>query len=169
MSSGLMSMARLDGSALALAAVLSGLLNWIELSTGTPSTTISGWPSEAVMVVGPRIWIWDDAPGSPEADVTFTFGALAASAFTTLYSLLRWIAVESTVLRPVPSFSTSDTVPAPVTTISPSWSGFSASLKSRFTVPAVSVRRATEGLKPTARTDTVTGPAGTRAPGMASV
>ena len=33
---------------------------------------------------------------------------------------------ESTLLRPVPSFSTSLTVPAPVTTSSPSCSGLSA-------------------------------------------
>src|SRR6478736_6000981 len=83
-SSGLMSMARLDGSALALAAVLLGLLKLRELSTGTPSTTISGWPSEAVIVVVPRIWIWEEAPGSPDDDTTFTLGALAASALTTL-------------------------------------------------------------------------------------
>src|SRR5689334_12322852 len=75
MSGGVMSTARLDGSALALAAALSGFLTLIELSPGTPSTPISGWPSDAVLVVGPRIWICDAAPGSPEADVTFTFGA----------------------------------------------------------------------------------------------
>jgi len=117
-------------------------------------------------VVVPRTWMNDDAPGSPELDVTCTLGALAASALTTLDSLLRTIAVESTALRPVPSFSTSDTVPAPVTTISPSRSGFSARLKFCALAPACRATCTVVGLKPTARAVTVTGCAGRRAPGI---
>jgi len=75
----------------------------------------------------------DEAPGSPDWLDTKTFGALAASASTTFDSLLRSICSAPTVLRTLPSFSVDVAVPAPVTTISPSWSGLGARLKSCVT------------------------------------
>src|SRR3954470_17880679 len=106
-----------------------------------------------------------DAPGSPELDTMVTLGALAANAVITLGSELRTIESESTLLRPVPSFSTSLTVPAPVTTSSPSWSGLSARVKSWVTAPGLKSTWADRGLNPTSFAVTVTGPDGTRAPG----
>ena len=69
----------------------------------------------------------------------FTLGALPAIAFTTFDSLLREIAAESTVLMTVPIFSRVLCVPAPVTTTSPSRSGFDSRVKSWVIVPAESV------------------------------
>ena len=81
----------------------------------------------------------DEAPGSPDWPVTWTLGALAASASTMFDSLLLSICSAETVLRTLPSFSVAVAVPAPVTTISPSCSGFGARLKSWVTPPAASV------------------------------
>ena len=50
-------------------------------------------------------------------------------------SLLFVIAVESTWLRTLPSFSTDDDVPVPVMTISPSLSGLETSTKSCVIAP----------------------------------
>src|SRR6476661_7311192 len=76
----------------------------VELSIGMPSTTKSGWalPDSDLM---PRIRMYDDAPGAPELDTIWTFGAFAARALTMFDSLLRETAAESTVLMTVPSFS----------------------------------------------------------------
>ena len=111
---------------------------WVELSIGTPSTTISGWPVP-LSVRSPRIRMIADEPGSPACDCTSTFGALPARAATMFISLLRWMSDESTLLRTLPSFSATDTVPAPVTTTSPSCNGFAASTKSCVTPPGVRV------------------------------
>ena len=80
----------------------------------------------------------DDAPGSPDWPVTWTFGALAASASTMFCSLLCSIWSAETVLRTLPSFSVEVAVPAPVTTSSPSCSGLAASEKSLVMSPSVS-------------------------------
>src|SRR6185437_990641 len=93
MSAGLMSDARLG--AVVLCSGLPSVLI-VELSIGTPSTTNSGWPSP-VIVLGPRIRMYDDDPGSPEDDVTSTFGALPASAETILVSSDRVTSDVSTV------------------------------------------------------------------------
>ena len=106
----------------------------VELSMGMPSTTIRGWPSP-LMVLAPRIRMNEEAPGSPACDTTSTFGALPARASTKFISSLRWINPESTWFRTLPSFSACVTVPAPVTTISPSCSGFAMRVKSCVTVP----------------------------------
>jgi len=53
-------------------------------------------------------------------------------------SLLLRMSVESTLFRTLPNFSAELVVPAPVTTTSPSWNGFSARLKSRVMFPPVS-------------------------------
>ncbi len=107
--------------------------NWdvgvVELSIGNPSTTNSGSPVPP-SVLAPRMRMEVEAPGSPEVEITSTLGALAASAVTRLLSLLRAMSAESTLLRTLPSFSTEDSVPAPVTTSSPSWSGLGASAAS---------------------------------------
>lgn len=131
MSSGLMSDARLGDAV--LASMLPVAL--VELSTGVPSTTKSGCPVP-VIVLEPRMRIDADAPGSPDADVTSTFGAFAASAFTTFDSFARAISVPLTVFTALPSFSTVVTVPAPVTTISPRRSGLAARVKSCVIAPA---------------------------------
>src|SRR6266516_2738675 len=82
-----------------------------ELSIGTPSTMNSGWllPTTVRM---PRIWMNDEAPGSPDWPVTWTLGALAASASTMFDSLLLSICSAETVLRTLPSFSVAVAVPA---------------------------------------------------------
>ena len=54
-------------------------------------------------------------------------------------SLLLSICSAETALRTLPSFSGAVAVPAPVTTTSPSWSGFDARVKSCVTPPAASV------------------------------
>ena len=124
---------------------------------------ISGWasapltPLPALMVVWPRIRMWTDAPGSPELEVTVTFGALAASALTMLGSALRTMESESILLRPVPIFSTSLAVPAPVTTISPNCRGLSARVKSWLAEPLLRLTWAERALYPTSRAVTVTG------------
>src|SRR2546430_3600236 len=82
---------------------------FVELSIGTPSTTISGWPVPLSVRV-PRILMTAEAPGSPACDCTSTLGALPARAATMFISLLRWISDESTLLRTLPSFSAADTV-----------------------------------------------------------
>ena len=82
------------------------------------------------MVFGPRMRMYDDAPGSPAWDVTSTFGALAAIALTMLVSFDRVMAAESTVLITLPSFSRVVVSPWPVTTTSPSRSGLATSVKS---------------------------------------
>ncbi len=110
----------------------------VELSIGTPSTTISGWPVP-LSVRAPRIRMTAEAPGSPACDCTSTLGAFPARAATMFISLLRWMSDESTLLRTLPSFSAADTVPAPVITTSPSCSGLAASTKSCVTRPEVSV------------------------------
>src|SRR6185437_16673121 len=82
MSSGLRSDARLDAAAPPSPdSVMS-----VELSIGTPSMMNSGCPSPLI-VLGPRIRMYADEPGSPDADTTSTFGALPARAATTLVSL----------------------------------------------------------------------------------
>ena len=81
----------------------------------------------------------EPAPGSPDCCMTVTFGALAARPCTTFVSPARWTRSASTWLRTLPSFSAAVEVPAPVTTTSPSCSGFAASVKSCVTPPAVSV------------------------------
>ncbi len=106
----------------------------VELSIGRPSTTNRGSPVPP-SVLAPRMRIEVEAPGSPDVEMTSTLGALAASAVTRLVSLLRAMSEESTLLRTFPSFSTSVSVPAPVTTTSPSWSGFGAREKSRLWSP----------------------------------
>ena len=68
-----------------------------------------------------------------------TLGAFPASASTVFHSLARSMRSALTLLRTLPSCSTGIEVPAPVTTTSPSCSGFAASVKSRVTPPAVSV------------------------------
>src|SRR6476619_2548628 len=68
----------------------------VELSIGTPSTTKSGSPV-LPRVLAPRMRIEDEAPGSPEVEVTSTLGALADRAVTILFSLLRLISDESTL------------------------------------------------------------------------
>ena len=110
----------------------------LELSTGTPSTTNSGWFEPRIELM-PRILMKEPAPGSPDCWTTVTFGAFPASACTALVSLAFWIRSASTWLRTLPSFCASVDVPAPVTTTSPSWSGFVASEKSCVTPPGASV------------------------------
>src|SRR5947208_1605733 len=63
--------------------------------------------------------MYEEAPGSPDWDETTTFGAFAARALTTLFSLLLRMSDESTLFRTLPSFSAVLVVPAPVTTTSP--------------------------------------------------
>ncbi len=67
MSSGLRSIARFTVSAPPFpAAAEPGAFPaniTFELSIGNPSTTISGWPSDAVSVVRPRNWMYVDVPG----------------------------------------------------------------------------------------------------------
>src|SRR2546422_7828869 len=96
---------------------------------------MSGWlfPTTVRM---PRIWMNDDAPGSPDCALTKTFGAFAARASTTFCSLLLEIWSADTLLRTLPSFSVEVAVPAPVTTISPSCSGLGSSAKSCSITPA---------------------------------
>ena len=55
------------------------------------------------------------------------------------FSLLRWISVESTLFRTLPSFSAAVTVPAPVTTTSPICSGFATKAKSWVIKPGRSM------------------------------
>src|SRR5687767_13866426 len=93
----------------------------------------------------------EDAPGSPDDWLTWTFGALPASAWTSVGSLLRMIWSADTVLRTVPIFSTSDDVPAPVMTTSRSWSGFVSREKSWVTVPERRVISIVVGLYPMSR------------------
>src|SRR5918996_5321329 len=74
----------------------------LELSMGTPSTTKSGcaWPVPGRPIVRwPRMVTYDDAPGSPPDWVTLTLGAWAARAWTTLGSLARWSSSPETLLR----------------------------------------------------------------------
>ena len=97
-----------------------------------------------------------DDPGSPACDCTSTLGAFPANAATMFISLLRWISVESTLFRTLPSFSAADTVPAPVTTTSPSCMGLAASVKSCVTPPGVSVICTVIGLYPSRRAVTAT-------------
>ena len=125
-----------------------------ELSIGTPSTTMSGWlfPTTVRM---PRIWMNDDAPGSPDCALTKTFGAFAARASTTFCSLLLEIWSADTLLRTLPSFSVEVAVPAPVTTISPSCSGLGSNAKSFSITPALSVTCKVVGLYPSRRAVTV--------------
>ena len=52
---------------------------FVVLSTGMPSTTMSGCPVPRI-VFWPRIRMKDDAPGSPDWPTTSTLGALPASA-----------------------------------------------------------------------------------------
>src|SRR2546425_11647617 len=108
-----------------------------ELSIGTPSTTISGWLLPTIVRM-PRIWMNDEAPGSPDCALTKTFGAFAASASTTFCSLLLTIWSAGTLFRTLPSFSVVLVVPAPVITTSPSCSGFGARLKSCSMTPGLS-------------------------------
>ncbi len=108
------------------------------LSTGVPSITISGWLLP-LMVLVPRIWMNDEEPGSPPVETTWTLGALPAKASMKFDSSLRWIRLESIWLRTLPSFSVCVTVPAPVTTTSPSCSGFAARVKSCVWAPGVSM------------------------------
>src|SRR6185437_5768247 len=82
MSAGLMSEARLGALVLAVG---SPSVLMVELSIGTPSTTNSGWPSP-VIVLGPRMRMYDDDPGSPDDDVISTFGALPEIAETMFVS-----------------------------------------------------------------------------------
>jgi len=56
-----------------------------ELSIGTPSTIKSGWFGPRIELT-PRMLMNEPAPGSPDCCSTVTFGALAASACTTLDS-----------------------------------------------------------------------------------
>ena len=71
-----------------------------------------------------------------------------------------------TLLRTLPSFSVSVAVPAPVTTTSPSCSGFAARTKSWVTPPGTSETCTLWALKPSRRAVSVTGCAVTRAPGI---
>src|SRR5947209_11558377 len=72
----------------------------VELSIGMPSTTKSGCalPESDLM---PRMRMYDEAPGAPELDTTWTLGALAASAFTMFGSFACPTAADSTVLMTV--------------------------------------------------------------------
>ncbi len=63
------------------------------------------------------------------SNVTFTPGAFAEIAATMFVSPLFSIRPESTLDRALAIFSTSRVVPAPVTTTSPSWSGFASNVK----------------------------------------
>ena len=64
-----------------------------------------------------------------------------------LFSLLRWIKVESMLFRTVPSFCVSVAMPAPVTTTSPICKGFGMRAKSRVTLaPGSSAISAVWGL-----------------------
>jgi hypothetical protein len=159
MSAGLMSDARL-GEAVPCAfpspVPSKVVVVTVEFSIGTPSTTKSGSPV-LPSVLAPRMRIAVEAPGSPEVEVTSTLGALAERALTTLGSLLRLMSDESTLFLTLPSFSTSDTVPAPVTTISPSWSGLAARAKSWTTPPGRIVMPVVCGLNPIALTISVVG------------
>ncbi len=121
---------------------LKSVVEKLVLSIGWPSTTNSGWALPEFgrpTVRWPRIWMYEPEPGSPLEAVTSTFGAFAANASTMFHSLLRAIRSALTACRTLPSFSTSVAVPAPVTTTSPSCSGFAASAKSCVTAPGASV------------------------------
>jgi hypothetical protein len=104
----------------------------------------------------PRMRIDDEAPGDPDCEVTVTPGAFAARALTTFVSFELTIAAESTGVRTVPMRSACVAVPAPVTTTSPSCSGFAASVKSCvMVVPGVSVTCTDTGLNPSLRASRV--------------
>jgi hypothetical protein len=152
MSFGLMSAARL---LIAVDASAKSPVFSEELSIGWPSMTKSGWPSPSI-VLRPRMMIDEPAPGSPAWDVTSTPGAFAASAFTMLGSLDFVTSSAFTELMVFPSFSTVVDVPDPVTTTSPSRSGFAASVKSF--VMLVPVREMSDAVlrKPMARTPRLT-------------
>src|SRR6185437_4553615 len=109
MSSGLMSDARFW----AVAPPSPDSVMIVELSIGTPSIMKSGCPSPLI-VLGPRIRIYEDEPGSPDDDTTSTLGALPASADTTLVSLDLAISDVSTELTADPSRSRVWLVPSPV-------------------------------------------------------
>src|SRR4051794_38130871 len=111
MSFGLMSAARFVAAVLALKSF--GLVDVVVLSMGWPSTTKSGWASPWIVLM-PRMMMDDPAPGSPDADVTSTPGALAASVLTMFGSLDFWISAAFTELIEFPSFSTVVDVPDPV-------------------------------------------------------
>src|SRR6185437_13579307 len=130
-------------------------LTLVVLSIGTPSTTNSGCPSPDSDLI-PRMRMYADDPGTPDSDTTDTPGALAASALTTFDSLLLAMAVESTELITLPSFSRVLLVPAPVTTTSPRRSGLLARLKFCVTVPGLSVIWTDFGANPISRAVSVT-------------
>jgi hypothetical protein len=111
----------------------------------------------------------DDAPGSPDVEVTVTLGALAARLLIRFCSPLRTICAESIEFRTVPSFSTSETAPRPVTTISPSWSGLASREKSRVCSTPASTTRVVRGLYPMSRAVTLTVSPVSRAVGSAMV
>src|SRR5262245_15466894 len=119
----------------------------VELLIGTPSTTKSGWPVPERERT-PRIWTRELAPASPDCCSILTLGSLPASAWTRFVSLAREMTDESTALRWTPRRSNSLDVPAPVTTISPSWSGLAARVKLTVTVPAASATDWVTLLKP---------------------
>src|SRR6185312_3550506 len=133
MSAGLMSDARF-GAVVPASGFIS--VEYVELSIGTPSTTNSGWPVP-VIVLGPRMRMYDDEPGSPDDELTSTFGALPASADTTFDSLDREMSDVSTVLMTLPNFSRVVDVPSPVTTTSPNRSGLASSTKFSACAPGV--------------------------------
>ena len=121
-----------------------------ELSTGIPSMTNNGCPSPCSVLM-PRIVIDVLAPGSPEPETTVTPAAFDESAFTRLRSDDFAMSTASTVVVTVPSTSRVDDVPDPVTTTSPSRSGFATSVKSCDTVPDEIVTDAVLGRYPSAR------------------
>ena len=89
--------------------------------------------------------------------MTWTPGACAASAATTLVSLERSIASAFTEEIALPSFSTVETVPAPVTTTSLSLTEASLSVKSTVCdVPAVRTTGLLAAWKPMRRMATAT-------------
>lgn len=113
--------------------------------------------------------MFDDAPGSPAWLVTFTFGALPANAFTMFVCSEFVIVVLSTEFTTMPSFSRVLDVPFPVTTTSPSLSGFVSRTKSCVMAPADSATVTDFCLKPMRRALMVTCWPLTRAAGTTNV
>ena len=121
------------------------------------------------MVLMPRMTISEPAPGSPACDVTSTPGALAANEFTMFDSFDFLMSSCFTELIDVASFSRTLVVPDPVTTTSPSRSGFLSRAKFFVTVPGVSTNVCDRGRYPTSFAVSVTVCPSARAPGTTIV